>query len=117
MSEQQAEKHRVSFLTVSQAYNLNVACRPLSIFGCGVFHVGSSLDRPDFHDVDLRCILFDHEYDAMFLGDDGNAKLLFLNAAISDWIRGRTGLPIDFQFQRMMQANRDFKGRRNGIGH
>jgi hypothetical protein len=43
--------------------------------------------------------------------------ILFLNTAISEWIAERTGLPIDFQFQKASEANEKFKGRRNGVGH
>lgn len=110
-------KDRVSFLTVSQAYDLNVACRALDGFGCGTFHVGSSLERADYHDVDLRCIMQNKEYDAMFNGESHDRNLAFLNTAISEWIQARTGLPIDFQFQRMTDANDKFKGHRNGVGH
>jgi hypothetical protein len=108
---------RASYLTVSQQYDLNVACKPLAVlFGYGVFHVGSSLERPDYRDVDLRCILADDEYDKMFSGDNGDKQAKFLNVAISEWIQGRTKLPIDFQFQRCTQANEEFTGRRNAIG-
>jgi hypothetical protein len=110
------DKHRVSYLTVSQAYNLNCACQPVASIGYGTFHVGSSLTRPDYHDVDLRCILPDDEYDRMFESDRGDQFLAFLNTAISEWIASRTGLPIDFQFQRATQANEKFMGRRNGVG-
>ncbi len=111
---------RVSFLTVNQTFNLNAACKVLNGFGYGTFHVGSSLTRADFHDVDLRCILPNKEFDAIFFGDYRDRKLAFLNAAISEWIKARTGLPIDFQFQRETDANHEFPmatHRRNGVGH
>lgn len=112
------EKHRVNFLTVSQNYDLNVACRGLDdLFeSYGIFHVGSSLTRPDYRDVDLRCIMPNKEFDQMFHGEQRDAKLKFLNVAISEWIQARTGLPIDFQFQRMTDANDEFKGVRNSVG-
>lgn len=116
------DKHRASYLTVSQQYDLNIACRPLAIFGYGTFHVGSSLVRPDYHDVDLRCILPDDEYDQMFGKDNrgdprvGDEWRLFLNTAISEWIEARTGLPIDFQFQKATEANEKFNGRRSAVG-
>lgn len=112
------EKHRVNFLTVSQNYDLNVACRGIgNLFeSYGVFHVGSSLTRPDYRDVDLRCILPNKEFDKMFHGEQRDARLKFLNVAISEWIQARTGLPIDFQFQRLTDANDEFKGTRNSVG-
>lgn len=116
------EKHRVSYLTVNQTYDLNIACHALRDFGYGTFHVGSSLSRADYHDVDLRCILSNEEFDEMLAKESteiGDRKLKFLNVAISEWIQARTGLPIDFQFQRMSDANYEFpmeSHRRNGTG-
>ena len=114
----EAEKHRASYLTVSQQFILNVACSVLNGFGFGTYHVGSSLMKPDYHDVDLRCIMPDDEFDAMFPMDAGDhsSRLTFLNSAVSEWIAARTKLPIDFQFQRATQANAEFTGRRNGVG-
>src|SRR5258707_691931 len=109
MSES-SEKHRASYLTVSQSYNLNIVCRPVASIGYGTLHVGSSLTSPSYHDVDLSCILPDDEYDRMFESDRGESFLTFLNTAISEWIANRTGLPIDFQFQRATEANETFKG-------
>jgi hypothetical protein len=113
------EKHRASYLTVAQAYNLSIACRPLASIGYGTFHVGSSLTKPDYHDVDLRCILPDKQYDSMFKSHSGGDEilLLFLNTAVSEWLAARSGLPIDFQFQRATEANATFTGRRNAVGH
>lgn len=112
----ETQKHRVSWLTVSETFDLNAACKVLQPFGFGTYHVGSSLNRPDYHDVDLRCILADSEFDAMFGGDDRSTRLLFLNTAVSEWLAARTGLPIDFQFQRMTEANEKFDGHRNAVG-
>ena len=108
-------KHRASYLTVAQQYNLNCVCSGFRLIGFGLYHVGSSLTRPDYRDVDLRCIIGDSEYDEAFrIGGDRFRK--FIETAISEWISARTGLPIDFQFQRMTQANEEFKGPRNWVG-
>lgn len=112
------EKHRASWLTVSEQYDLNLACKALAPFGYGTYHVGSSLTDDGYHDVDLRCILADDEFDRMFEGDE--RRLLFLNTAISEWLESRTNLPIDFQFQRATEANELFPSpehRRNAVGH
>lgn len=112
---QSDEKHRASYLTVPQQYNLNIACRPLNRFGYGCHHVGSSLTKADYHDVDLRVLLPDDEFDTMF---KVGGRLELLNAAISEWMHARTGLPIDFQFQRFTNANKEFAGQiRNGTGY
>lgn len=107
-------KHRASYLTVAQQYNLAVACQSIHTFGYGTFLVGSVLTRPDYRDVDLRCMLSDEEFEVAFLGDSKVRKLA--EVAISEWIAARTGLPIDFQFQQASAANKEFTGPRNGIG-
>ena len=106
---------RAHYLTVSQYFNLDHACRWLTACGFHTYIVGSVLHRPDFRDVDLRCIMMDAEFDA-FLGKIDSAKHRLLNTVISEWLASRTGLPIDFQFQRMTEANRDFSEARNFIG-
>jgi len=107
--------HRATYLTVQQQFNLEHACRLLSAsFGMHTYHVGSSLERPDWRDVDLRCILDDADYDVLIGAN--KTKLKFLNVAISEWLAARSGLPVDFQFQRQTEANAEFKGRRNAVG-
>lgn len=71
--------HRVSYLTVSEQYNLNIACRPVSNIGYGTFHVGSSLRTRDFRDVDLRCILPNEEFDGWLKNPD---LQLYLNGLL-----------------------------------
>ncbi len=112
------ERKRSSYLTVSQIYTLNVVCKPIAeCYGYGVYHVGSSLTRMDWRDVDLRCIMPDQEFDVMFPdNNNGPKKLKLLNVVISDWIAARTSLPIDFQFQRSTEANQSFPGPRNPVG-
>jgi hypothetical protein len=120
-----AEKYRASWLTVEQAFSLDDACRVINAAfrdsGFGTFHVGSSLSHRDYHDVDVRYILEDKEFDRLFgevtFDSRSELALKFLNAAISCWIRQRTGLPIDFQFQGQTKANAEHGGkRRNAIG-
>ena len=50
-------------------------------------------------------MLEDKEYDEMFSGDSADAHWSFLCLVTSHWLTSRTGLPIDFQIQRMTQAN------------
>lgn len=108
------EKRRASYLTVSQQFDLDHACKALEEAGLQSYHVGSSITRPDWRDVDVRCIMDDDEFDALFLG--ARSRLKFLNVAISEWLGARTGLPVDFQFQRMTEANAEFNGPRSAIG-
>ena len=104
---------RVSFLTVEQNYALEVACAPLEAAGLNVFLVGSVLERASWRDVDLRAV----DIDGTLAAITGNRVLSrALNAAMSAWLRERTGLPIDFQFQDMAE-NTSYSGRpRNAVG-
>lgn len=108
---------RASYLTVAQQFDLQHACRAAEVafrdLGYGVFQVGSSLTRADWRDVDVRAILEDAKFDALFAGNE--TRLAFLNVAVSEWLQARTGLPVDFQFQRATDANKAFDGPRNFI--
>jgi hypothetical protein len=114
---QQEKAVRGSYLSVSQQYALNAACKQVAyLFTYGVYQVGSSLTRRDWRDVDLRCIIDDEEFYRMFGHPKGPALLKFLNVCVSDWLSARTGLPIDFQFQQQSAANAEFDGPRNAVG-
>ncbi|HTR86204.1 MAG TPA: hypothetical protein VMI56_17100 [Reyranella sp.] len=118
---------RMNWLTVEQAFVLNEACRVVrEAFGdisYGVYQVGSSLFRPTYRDVDVRCIVEPDKWNALFGEGDDGLMLKFLNVAISGYLRERTGLPIDFQFQHQKRANAEFPSgsngphRRNALGH
>lgn len=104
---------RASYLDVTQQYVLRHACRDVAeAFGLTPMLVGSCLERADFRDVDIRVMLEDGAFDRMFPNYDPAhktcASLAFLNAAISTYLAARTGLPIDFQFQRRSDANAEF---------
>lgn len=114
-------KKRASYIGVPQMFDLNFACRAVvEAYGYSCYLVGSSLDRRDYRDVDIRCILPDDEFDRLFpklsCPDFMQGRLALLNAAISQWLASRSGLPIDFQFQRRTEANAEYKGVRNAIG-
>jgi hypothetical protein len=94
----------MSYLTPAQFALLNDACIPVAeAFESSPYLVGSATERPDFRDVDLRMILTDEEFDHWF----GGRVLLWsmVCQAISHYLRNVTGLPIDFQIQRMTEAN------------
>ncbi len=112
-----------TYLHVTHMYSLDQACRSfVDAFGWRVFLVGSALYRRDWHDVDVRCILDDEEYSRMFPGEEPAAlvsrrpRLALMNAALSEWLRARTGLPVDFQFQQQTAANSEFNGLRSSLG-
>lgn len=112
-----------TYLHITKAYVLNQACRALvDAFGWSIYQVGSSLKRRDWHDIDIRCILDDDEFARMFPGESSkepwryNPRLALLNAALSEWLQTRTGLPVDFQFQQQTAANEEYPGSRSALG-
>ncbi len=85
-------------------------------FGGVPYQVGSSLDRKDWRDVDVRLILDDDEFDRLFdakrLGRNANSnpKLSAVTLAFSALGQQMTGLPIDFQIQPQSWANEKYGG-------
>lgn len=124
-----SDKHYAHFLGVSQFFALSEACNTIinafdgwSHVGC--YLVGSAMTRRDWRDVDVRLMMTDEAFDKMFGGVDDPgvtlSPLILLNAAVSEWLQRRTGLPVDFQFQRMSDANAKYSTKdghkRNAVG-
>lgn len=113
---------RANFIGAPQFYNLQCACAMLvEAFGYSIYLVGSSLERRDFRDVDVRCILSDDQFDRLFPNISGSnyqtdAFWCLACSAISEWLQTRTNLPIDFQIQRCTQANVENDGPRSALG-
>jgi hypothetical protein len=120
---------RADYLHKDAAFRLTMAAKVINdaypeSYGCYV--VGSVLERPDYRDVDVRCIMPDDEFDRHFPGvhdrnttrEPWHPRFSLLCFSITAWLRHMTDLPIDFQFQRQTQANEKYKGRRrNAIGN
>jgi hypothetical protein len=121
-SEQRAP--RVNYIGAPEFYNLNAACllvtEAFHSLSLGTFHVGSSITRRDYRDVDVRVIMPDADFERMFAAKRGgwsNALWSLMCVSISAWLKERTGLPIDFQIQSMSEANGDYPGcHRNALG-
>jgi len=98
---------------------LDEACKPIkAAFGVAPFLVGTAaaIERGEYRDVDVRLILFDADYDALN-NSAGQQAIIFLGMAIGEYLAARTGLPIDFQIQRMTEANLKHGGKpRNPMG-
>lgn len=125
---------RASYLSPHQLRRLDLACLPLrqAFPDHGPYLVGSVLERADFRDVDVRVVLVDEQWDAMFPGakvhpdggahdgdDEGAVRWQILCSTISHWLSDVSGLPVDFQIQRMTTANAHaaYKGKpRNPLG-
>ena len=69
--------------------------------------VGSSLQRPDWRDIDVRLIIADSDFAKL----KKRVHIQHLGLAVSLWGQRATGLPIDFQVQQRTEANRVHDGK------
>lgn len=112
-----SEKRKTSYLPAYQLTLLNNACIPIvEAFGHHPYLVGSVRERPDWRDVDVRSILPDDEFDALFTEREFFWSLVCL--AISVYLSRASGLPVDFQIQRQTEANEKHPGagQRSALG-
>lgn len=82
-----------------------------SAFGTLPYMVGSATREKTWRDVDVRLILDDEVFDRLGLGTahpGTRGKWNALCLAFSALGRQMTGLPIDFQIQRMSDANKRY---------
>ncbi len=97
-------QERVSYLSTVQWFNLNMCGSNIfKLLGFNVYLVGSCLYRKDFRDIDLRCIYLDEVFENSIIGSTDSTRRMF-GMIIGDWLSSRTGLPIDFQFQKSSEA-------------
>ena len=86
----------------------------------GCYLVGSAIERADWRDVDVRCILDDKAFAALFpqAGQswEQDTRWLLLTVSISAWLSKQSGLPVDFQFQPATHANAKHAGQRHAVG-
>jgi len=104
-----------SGLTTSELLRLDRACIDVAeAFNHPPYLVGSANKGDTFRDVDVRTILDDDEFDAIF-GTRPDLWGLFC-LATSVYLSEATGLRIDYQVQRQTDANAKHKGERNALG-
>jgi len=109
-----ADPKRAHWIGAPDYFNLNHALASVAeAFGHHCYLVGSACAQRDYRDIDIRCILPDEEFDALFgarsyATHDTNPRLSLMNASLSGCLRDRTSLPIDFQFQRRTEANEQY---------
>ena len=124
MSEFPQPRKKHNYVGAPAIFALEQACRILyeafGDIGFGCYLVGSCLERPDWRDVDVRCILSDDGFAALF-PDAGqhweqDARWLLLTISISERLSKLSGLPVDFQFQPQTHANERHPGNRHAIG-
>ena len=105
-------------LRTADLFRLDRACAALDFqeaFGAKAYLVGSAQtgEKP-YHDVDVRVVLDDERFDALF--GTNPALWQVVCVGIGAWLAQQTGLPIDFQVQRMTEANEKFPDQRNPLG-
>lgn len=107
------------FLPPLAFYYLDRACAVINeaLDGYGCYLVGSCGERRDFRDVDVRYVMRDEAFDAMFSGERRNPFWSLLSVAISSWLSDQCGFSVDFQIQSQAHANSgQHEGRRNPLG-
>lgn len=115
-------KKRKSGLSTLDLWRLEHACQPVwTGFGTGTagctYLVGTAQTGGEYRDVDVRTILPDDEFDRLFGGENGRDLWALICISIGRMVAADTGLPIDFQVQRMTEANEKYQGQRNPVGH
>ena len=118
--ERAEEPGKGCYVGVPAIFSLNHVCAFVAqSFGewC-CYLVGSATRTRDFRDVDVRLILGDKKWHTLF-GEGDNGEILqfwsLLNVAIAEYMRARTGLPIDFQIQSKTQANGKLHGKKSRV--
>lgn len=108
-------------LTTLELHLLERACQPVwDAFGA-TYLVGTAQTGGQYRDVDVRTILSDERFDRLFGFDNvdtnGEALWALICSAVGRMLTADTGLPIDYQIQRMTEANEKYQGQRNPVGH
>lgn len=117
-------RKKACYVGAPAIFALESACQDLNraFGGFGCYLVGSAIERADWRDVDVRFILKDEEFAALFphAGPRGNwehdPRWILLTVSISERLSKVTGLPIDFQFQPQTHANDCHPGQRHALG-
>lgn len=106
----------VTGLTTLDLWRLEQACRPLNLaHGWATYIVGSAMENKEHPaDIDVRTILDDDLFDRLFPTVEVWQVACVGMAA---WLHLQTGLPIDFQYQRMTEANARDGTTRNPVGN
>lgn len=129
MSAEEEAKPRVKdcYVGAPAIFALELACQDLNrAFDGHCYLVGSTLTRTDWRDVDVRLIMDDAAFIALFPSAQSEGvpanwefdqRWLWMTVSISERMSRLTGLPIDFQFQPRTHANAFHKGGgRNALG-
>ena len=112
------QNKRVDYLSVTEFYILQHAVIPVEqAFGSECYLVGSCTERHDYRDVDVRMILNDAKFSALFGEENRGEFWMLMCVCISEYLAKRTNLPIDFQIQRYSDISEsDWAKPRNWLG-
>ena len=105
------DKGYYNYLGMPAAHNLDHAMLVIDkAFECMSYLVGSATETSEYRDVDIRMIMPDEKYEALFGDIPSNLSAFWslLTVTISEYLQKRTGLPIDFQIQKMSDANKKY---------
>ena len=92
-----------SYLGALESLRLDAACLIVSeALGATCWLVGSATMGREYRDVDVRVILEDVQFEALFGACPPSLSPLrcLMGASISTYLREQTGLPVDFQIQK-----------------
>lgn len=127
-------RRKFCYVGVPTIFKLDLACMNLYQAFCvggsygGIYLVGSALQRPDYRDIDVVCILDDtdfaglfpdvHHHDHPSVGYfESDPRWLIMSVAISEWLTQQVGALVDFKFQPMTFANARHDGPRHPLGY
>lgn len=105
------------YLPSPQGEQLDYCCNILHrAFKSSTYLVGSVLRTKNYRDVDVRMIMDDDKFYALFGKTSNPIFWSLLCTSISTWLSKVTELPIDFQIQSQTSANAMHRGPRNALG-
>lgn len=122
MATRRNVRKKWNYVGAPAIFALELACQQVcaAFNGFGCYLVGSVLERPDWRDVDVRFIMSDEDFAALFPDAkthwEQDERWLLLTISISERLSKVTGLPIDFQFQPQTHANTVHPKQRHSIG-
>ena len=115
MTDERTNKQR-SWLTTLELHLLDMACVPVQAAFGSTYLVGTAQQGGAYRDVDVRTILEDEEFDRLFGDEAGKRRWELICMSVAYLVTQQTNLPIDYQIQRMSEANAKYDGPRNPIG-
>lgn len=121
--ENRGKREKVNHVGAPAVFALERECQYLRrAFGTfGPYLVGSCLARADWRDIDVRYVLEDASFAALFPDADEHwefdPRWITLTTSISLHLSRATGLPVDFQFQPQRWSQKKYaEQRREPLG-